>query len=97
MRLSKPSHFMPHISQNSPSRLGQQYQRSNHGRPTNSRGNDWNHMKMQPPSPNFNSGGPHSPGNSSFSNGMSWGHRASHPITSIPPASRGRKDYGRIS
>ncbi|KAK9914736.1 hypothetical protein M0R45_038494 [Rubus argutus] len=96
VRLSKPSHFMPHISQNSPSRLGQQSQRFNHGRPSNSRGNDWNHMKVQPPPPNINSGGPHSPGNSSFSNGMSWGRRASHPVISVPPASRGRKDYGRI-
>ncbi|KAI5347380.1 hypothetical protein PRUPE_2G329600 [Prunus persica] len=95
-RLPKPSHF-PHISQNSPSRLGQQYQRSSQGRPTNSRGGDWNHMKVQAPPPNFNSGGPLSPGNSSFSNGMSWGRRASHPVTSIPPASRGRKDYGRIA
>lgn len=73
VRLSNPSHFMPHISQNSPSRLGQQSQRFNHGRPSNSRGNDWNHMKVQPPPPNINSGGPHSPGNSSFSNGTSWG------------------------
>ncbi|XP_021816146.1 dual specificity protein kinase YAK1 [Prunus avium] len=95
-RLPKPSHF-PHISQNSPSRLGQQYQRSSQGRPTNSRVGDWNHMKVQAPPPNFNSGGPLSPGNSSFGNGMSWGRRASHPVTSIPPASRGRKDYGRIA
>lgn len=73
MRLvSKPSHFMPHISQSSPSRLGQQPQRVNHGRPIQVR-NDWNHMKVQPPPSSFNSGGPHSPGNSSFSNGMSWG------------------------
>lgn len=71
-RLPKPSHF-PHISQNSPSRLGQQYQRSSQGRPTNSRVGDWNHMKVQAPPPNFNSGGPLSPGNSSFGNGMSWG------------------------
>lgn len=71
--VSKPSHFMPHISQSSPSRLGQQPQRYNHGRSISVRGSDWNHMKVQPPPPSFNSGGPHSPGNSSFSNGMSWG------------------------
>ncbi|XP_048325580.2 dual specificity protein kinase YAK1 homolog isoform X1 [Ziziphus jujuba] len=94
--VSKPSHLMPHISQSSPSRLGQQPQRFNHGRPISLR-NDWNHMKVQPPPSSFNSGGPHSPGNSSFSNGMSWGRRANHPVSSIPPASRGRKDYGSIA
>lgn len=71
--VSKPSHFMPHISQSSPSRLGHQPQRYNQGRSIAIRGNDWNHMKVQPPHSSFNSGGPHSPGNSSFSNGMSWG------------------------
>lgn len=25
------------------------------------------------------------------------GRRANHPVTSIPPASRGKKDYGRIA
>ncbi|XP_015577762.2 dual specificity protein kinase YAK1 homolog isoform X1 [Ricinus communis] len=95
--MSKPSHFMPHISQNSPSRLGQQsLPRCNHGRPA-VRGSEWNHIKVQPPQPNFSSGGPHSPGNSSINNGMPWGRRANYPVTSIPPASRGRKDYGRIA
>lgn len=71
--MSKPSHFIPHISQNSPSRLGQQsFQRFNHGRPV-VRGTEWNHVKVQPPPPNFNSGGPHSLGNSSFNNSMTWG------------------------
>ena len=72
--MSKPSHFMPHISQNSPSRLGQQpVQRFSYVRPTNVRVGEWNHMKIQPPPASFNSGGPRSPGNSSLSNGMSWG------------------------
>nr|XP_023877003.1 dual specificity protein kinase YAK1 homolog isoform X2 [Quercus suber] len=73
--MSKTSHFMPHISQNSPSRLGQQQpgQRFNYGRSTKVRIGEWNHMKVQPPPASFNSGGPRSPGNSSFNNGMSWG------------------------
>lgn len=94
--MSKPSHFVPHISQNSPSRLGQQpIQRLNHGRSTAGRGSDWSQTKPSPP--NFSSGGPRSPGNSSFSNGMSWGRRANHPVTNLPPTSYGRKDYGRIT
>ncbi|KAJ6884266.1 hypothetical protein NC652_031307 [Populus alba x Populus x berolinensis] len=65
--MSKPSYFTPHISQNSPSRLGQQpLQRSSHGRPT-VRGSEWNHIKVQPPS-SFNSGGQRSPGSSSLNN-----------------------------
>ncbi len=96
---SKPSHFVPHISQNSPSRLGQQQpvQRLNHGRSSAAgRGSDWSQTKHIPS--NFNSGGPRSPGSSSFSNGgISWGRRPNHPATSIPPTSYGRKDYGRIA
>ncbi|KAH1032882.1 hypothetical protein J1N35_045056 [Gossypium stocksii] len=95
--LSKHSHFMPHTTQNYPSRLGQQTaQRFNPGRSTGARGGEWNHMKVQLP-PSFNSGGPRSPGNSTFSNGMPWGRRANHPVSNIPPGSRGRKDYGRIA
>ncbi|XWS57991.1 hypothetical protein CRYUN_Cryun09bG0220800 [Craigia yunnanensis] len=92
--MSKHSHFMPHMTQNSPSRLGQQtVQRFNHGRSTGPRGSEW----IQLPPSSFNFGGPRSPGNSSFSNSMPWGRRANHPVSNIPPASRGRKDYGRIS
>ncbi|KAK8542864.1 hypothetical protein V6N12_015442 [Hibiscus sabdariffa] len=105
--LSNHSHFMPHTTQNSPSRLGQQtVQRLNHGRSTGGRGSEWNHMKVQlPPSfnsaqlppPSFNSaGGQRSPASS---NGMPlpWGCRANHPLSNIPAGSRGRKDYGRIA
>ncbi|XP_038725253.1 dual specificity protein kinase YAK1 homolog isoform X3 [Tripterygium wilfordii] len=96
--MSKHTQFMPHISQNSPSRFGQQpVQRFNQGRHSAVRGTEWNHMKVQLPPSSFHSGGQHSPGSNSFNNGISWGHRANHPATSIPPASRGRKDYGRIS
>ncbi|KAK8473922.1 hypothetical protein V6N13_042546 [Hibiscus sabdariffa] len=96
--ISKQSHFMPHVTQNSPSRLGQQtLPQFSHGRSTGSRGNEWNHMKVQLPPASFNSGGQRSPGNSSLSNGMPWGRRANHPVSNIPPASRGRKDYGRIA
>ncbi|KAK8690067.1 hypothetical protein V6N13_088770 [Hibiscus sabdariffa] len=96
--ISKQSLFMPHMTQSSPSRLGQQtLPRFNHGRSTGARGSEWNHMKVQLPPPSFNSGGQRSPGNSSLSNGMTWGRRANHPVSNIPPASRGRKDYGRIA
>ncbi|KAL4325671.1 hypothetical protein GQ457_11G014500 [Hibiscus cannabinus] len=92
------SHFMPHTTQNSPSRLGQQtVQRLNHGRSTGGRGSEWNHMKVQLPPPSFNSaGGQRSPASS---NGMPlpWGRRANHPLSNIPAGSRGRKDYGRIA
>ncbi|CAL5368012.1 unnamed protein product [Camellia sinensis] len=98
--MSKPSHFMPHLPQSSPSRLGQQsVQRFNHGRSsTTVRGSEWNPVKVQPPPSNFNSGAPLSPGNSLFSNatGASWGRRGNHPVANIPPTSRGRKD-GRIA
>lgn len=74
---SKHSHFMPHSSHNSPSRLGQQpVQRFNQGRSTNIRGYEWNPVKIQPPLPSYNSGGPRSPGSGSFSSGMSWGKYA---------------------
>ncbi|KAE8733689.1 Serine/threonine-protein kinase ppk15 [Hibiscus syriacus] len=95
--LSKHSHFIPHTTQNSLSRLGQQtVQRFNHSRSTGAWGSEWNRMKVQLP-PSFNSGGQRSPASSTFSNGMPWGHRASHPFSNIPPGSRGRKDYGRIA
>ncbi|GMJ11322.1 yeast YAK1-related gene 1 [Hibiscus trionum] len=95
---SKHSHFMPHTTQNSPSRLGQQtVQRLNHGRSSGAQGSEWNHMKVQLPPPSFNSGGQRSPASSASSNGMPWGRRANHPFSNIPPGSRGRKDYGRIA
>ena len=69
---SEYSHFMPHSSYNSPSRLGQQpVQRFNQGRSTNVRGYEWNAVRIQPPLPSYNSGGPRSPGS-----GMSWGKYA---------------------
>ncbi|KAF9670376.1 hypothetical protein SADUNF_Sadunf13G0061900 [Salix dunnii] len=94
--MSKPSYFMPQNPQNSPSRLGQQpLQRFSHGRPT-VRGSEWNHIKVQPPSSSFNSGGQRSPGSSSLNNSMPWGRRAN--FNSIPPPpSRGRKDLERIA
>lgn len=71
--MSKPSHLMPHIAQNSPSRLGQPpVQRYNYMRPSSLQGSEWNQFKVQPPS-SFNSGSPRSPGSSSFNNGMPWG------------------------
>lgn len=72
--MSNPSNFVPNISQNSPSRLGQQpVQRFSFGRPPSIRVGDSNHVMVQPPFSSFNSGGMRSPGNSSFSSGMPWG------------------------
>lgn len=96
--MAKPPHFMPHVSQNSPSRLGQQHvQRFNHGSSAANRGSEWNNNMVYPPPSGFNSGGQLSPGSNSFSNGSPWGRRGNHPISNTPPTSRGRKDYGRIS
>ncbi|KAK6926220.1 Protein kinase domain [Dillenia turbinata] len=95
--ISKPSFLMPSFPHNSPSRLGQQpVQRFSHGRYAPLHSNEWNHMKVQPPTSSFNSGGPRSPGSSSFGSCTSWGRRTNHPLTSMPPTSRGRKDSGRI-
>ncbi|XP_077238594.1 dual specificity protein kinase YAK1 homolog isoform X2 [Tasmannia lanceolata] len=90
-----PSHYVPHISQNSPSRFSQQpVQHFNHVHSTFGRGVR-NHPKGQP-TPSCNSAGLHPPGQTTFANGTSWGRRAGHPITTIPPSSHARKDYGRI-
>lgn len=69
------SQFTPHVSQNSPSRLGQQPpQRFNHGRPNAGRGVDRNHINAQLPPSNTNSGGQQrSPRSSSYTNGVPWG------------------------
>ncbi|KAI3757021.1 hypothetical protein L6452_04554 [Arctium lappa] len=90
-----PSHLMPHFSQFSPSRLGQQpVQRFTHGRSIGIRGGEWNHVKVQAPLSNFNSGGPRSPG----SNSAPWGRRGNHPIAAnILPSSHGGNEYGRIA
>lgn len=105
---SKTSHLLPHMMQNSPSRLGQQpvQQRfnHNHGRsggavaPGGRGSHEWNHISIQLPPSGFNSAGPRSPVNSSFNNSIPWGRRGNHSVSNIPPpASRGRKDYGRIA
>ncbi|XAR71537.1 Non-specific serine/threonine protein kinase [Bertholletia excelsa] len=96
-RPAKHSHFMPHIPQSSPSRLGHQpVQRFNHGRSISVRGSEWNHLKVQPSPSSFTSGGPHSPGSSLFGNGTPWGRGANHPISNLSPTSSGRNDFGRI-
>ncbi|KAI3762331.1 hypothetical protein L1987_52758 [Smallanthus sonchifolius] len=89
------SHLMPHFSQFSPSRLGQQpVQRFSHGRSLGARGGEWNHVKAQAPFLNFNSGGPRSPGSY---NTAPWGRRGNHPIAAnILPSSHGGDEYGRI-
>ncbi|KAI3807915.1 hypothetical protein L1987_23853 [Smallanthus sonchifolius] len=89
------SHLMPHFSQFSPSRLGQQpVQRFSHGRSLGARGGEWNHVKAQGPFLNFNSGGPRSPGSN---NSAPWGRRGNHPIAAnILPSSHGGDEYGRI-
>ncbi|GMH10726.1 hypothetical protein Nepgr_012567 [Nepenthes gracilis] len=94
--MSKASPYLP--QHNSPSRLGQQpIQQFNHGRSLAIHVNEGPHIKLQPNPFSFNSGGPRSPGSSSFNNGTPWGRRANYPITSMPPSSYGKKDHGRIS
>ncbi|XP_071713015.1 dual specificity protein kinase YAK1 homolog [Rutidosis leptorrhynchoides] len=90
------SHLMPHFSQFSPSRLGQQHvQRFGHGRSMGGRGGEWNHVKVQPPHSNFNPGGPRSPGSNI---NAPWGRRGNHPIAAnILPSSHGGNEYGRIA
>ncbi|XP_047328666.1 dual specificity protein kinase YAK1 homolog isoform X2 [Impatiens glandulifera] len=85
--LPKTSHITSHISSNSPSRLGQQQpiHRFNQGRSTA--------IKVQPSPSGFNFGGPLSPGGGSSSSPFGSGRRGNHPVTNIPPTSRGRKDY----
>ncbi|PIA57423.1 hypothetical protein AQUCO_00600268v1 [Aquilegia coerulea] len=92
--MSKSSQSTPYFPQNSPSRFGQSpVQRSNPGQMAFPRSGEWSYPKVQPPLPNCNTGGPRSPGNSTFSNGSSWGRRGPHPITPIPPMAHTRKEY----
>ncbi|MBA0554979.1 hypothetical protein Golob_014049 [Gossypium lobatum] len=59
-------------TQNSPSLSRQQnVQRFNHGKSAGVQDRERNHMKVHVP-PSFSSRGPHSPGNSSFSNDLPW-------------------------
>ncbi|GAB4833058.1 dual specificity protein kinase yak1 [Ancistrocladus abbreviatus] len=97
--LVKGSLLLPQLSHNSPSRLGQQpIQRFNHGRSSAIHVNEGSHINLQPNPFSFNSGGPHSPGSSSYNNGTPWERRANYPITSMQPSSScGRKDYNRIA
>ncbi|KAK9050047.1 hypothetical protein SSX86_030984 [Deinandra increscens subsp. villosa] len=90
------SHLTPHISQFTPSRLGQQpVQRFSHGRSMGARGGEWNHVKVQVPLSNFGSGGQRSPGSN---NNAPWGRRGNHLITAnILPSSHGGNEYGRIT
>lgn len=80
--MTQTPYFMPHFTQNSPSRFGQlPVPRFNHGKATAVPGSDWNHHanKVQaPPLSSFNSGGggPHSPG----SIGMPWGNNQAHNL-----------------
>ncbi|CAF2270951.1 unnamed protein product, partial [Brassica napus] len=72
-QLMPGSQFTPHVSQNSPSRLGQQPQRVYHGRPNAGRPMDRNHINAQLPPSNSNYGGQRSPRSSSYTNGVPWG------------------------
>ncbi|CAH8277152.1 unnamed protein product [Arabidopsis lyrata] len=93
------SQFIPHVSQNSPSRLGQQPpQRFNHGRPNPGRSMDRNHINAQLPPSNTNSGGQQrSPRSSSYANGVPWGRRTNNHVPNVPSTSHGRVDYGSIA
>ncbi|KAJ0234433.1 Dual specificity protein kinase YAK1 [Hirschfeldia incana] len=98
-QLMPGSPFTPHVSQNSPSRLGQQPQRGNHGRPNAGRAMDRNHFNAQLPPSNNNYGGQRSPRSSSYTNGVPWGGRRTnnHHVPSVPSTSHGRMDYGSIA
>ncbi|XP_020524161.1 serine/threonine-protein kinase minibrain isoform X3 [Amborella trichopoda] len=93
---SKPLHHMPLLApHNSPSRLGQQT--SHHYQPIlNPPFAIDERIQLRGP-PSWASVGPQSPGRSPFANDTSWGRRAGHPITTIPPTAHGRNEYGRIS
>lgn len=91
----KSSQHIPHFPQNSPSRFGQQ-PRFNHVQATFGHG-EHNHPKGQPSPASCNPASPHSRGTSIFTGGTQWGRRTGHPITTIPPTSHARKDYGRIT
>ncbi|XXG66720.1 hypothetical protein AAC387_Pa06g0241 [Persea americana] len=94
--MSNASYHMPHFLQNPLGRSAQQpsqqfsyVQRSYiHG--------DWNPHNDQATPDSSNKPGPHSPGKSNFSTDEPWGRRAAHPITTILPLSRARRDYKRI-
>ncbi|CAH2079528.1 unnamed protein product, partial [Thlaspi arvense] len=96
-----PGSQLTHVSQNSPSRLGQQPPpRYNHGtgRPNAGRAMDRNHINAQLPPSNTNSGGQRSPRSSSFTNGNPWGgRRTNHHVPNVPSTSHGRMDYGSIA
>ncbi|KMT16657.1 hypothetical protein BVRB_3g049430 [Beta vulgaris subsp. vulgaris] len=95
--MSRPPQFMSQLSPTSLSRLGQPpFQRTNHGRSSVTHGNEGNHIKSQNSSFSYDPGNPHSLGGSSFNNSTPWGRRTNQ-LVNIPPSSRGRKDYGRIS
>ncbi|KAK9714598.1 hypothetical protein RND81_06G106200 [Saponaria officinalis] len=88
---------LPQLSPTSPSRLGQPYfQQTNHGRPLVHHGNEGSHMKLQQNSFGYSPGNPHSPRGSSLNNSSTWGRRTNQ-LHNIPPSSRGRMDYGRIT
>ncbi|KAH0885367.1 hypothetical protein HID58_061463 [Brassica napus] len=98
-QLMPGSQFTPHVSQNSPSRLGQQPQRVYHGRPNAGRAMDRNHINAQLPPSNSNYGGQRSPRSSSYTNGVPWGGRRTnnHHVPNVPSTSHGRMDYGSIA
>ncbi|CAN4085515.1 unnamed protein product [Withania somnifera] len=92
--MANPSYLMPHFAQSSPSRLGQQpaLHRFNHGRATAVHYNE-SHAKVQSSHSTYNTDTPLS----AARNVASWGRRGSNPVPNIPPTSRTRKDYKRIT
>ncbi|XP_072987563.1 dual specificity protein kinase YAK1 homolog isoform X1 [Typha latifolia] len=87
------SHY---FQQNFPSRFGQQsVQQLNHINSTFM--NERSHQFAQPTQSNYSIADSHSSANTIFGNGMPWGRRAGHSLTTTLPTSRARKDYGKIS
>lgn len=86
----------PPCPQSSTSRFGQQpVQRGNHMHSTSTR-NDQNHHRNLTARSSYGVADTHSSTHPIFANGMSWGPRVGHPISTTVPSSHERKDYGRI-
>ncbi|KAJ6799573.1 dual specificity protein kinase YAK1 [Iris pallida] len=88
---------LPPLSQNSPSRFGQQpILRYNHN--SNYMRGEQIYLRGQPTRSNYAEADSHSSANEVFGSGMSWGRRGGQqPIPTTIPSSQGRKDYGSLS
>ncbi|CAO2821597.1 unnamed protein product [Amaranthus hypochondriacus] len=94
---SRPPQYMSQLSPTSLNRMGQPpIQRTSHGRSSVTYGNEGSHPKPPHSSFSYDPVNPHAFGSNSFNNGATLGRRT-NLLVNLPPPSRGRKDYGRIS